>query len=103
MVGFLPERSVGAWILSVLALSSRFDGHDEGHRCADAHPTFQYSLCRVVLMVKSYFTWHAGYMIFQYSLCRVVLMVTLRIARGFAKFFLSVLALSSRFDGRLVL
>ena len=38
--------------LSVLALSSRFDGL--GYMCPWAYvPSFQYSLCRVVLMVQS--------------------------------------------------
>ena len=38
--------------------------------------------------------------IFQYSLCRVVLMVLERIGRVPKQIVLSVLALSSRFDGR---
>ena len=36
--------------LSVLALSSRFDGHDDA-ALTMARGNFQYSLCRVVLMV----------------------------------------------------
>ena len=62
---------------------------------------FQYSLCRVVLMVL--YPRHSpssSGAIFQYSLCRVVLMVHIamcnRCQHGFK---LSVLALSSRFDG----
>ena len=63
---------------------------------------FQYSLCRVVLMVMGVNerAWQA--VLFQYSLCRVVLMV---IVFGFclvSKVDVSVLALSSRFDGRRV-
>ena len=61
--------------LSVLALSSRFDGRD--------------SLANKVL---------SGWC-FQYSLCRVVLMVTRTGAYWSFQSFLSVLALSSRFDG----
>ena len=37
--------------VSVLALSSRFDGPLLGNFCAHAPGLFQYSLCRVVLMV----------------------------------------------------
>ena len=61
---------------------------------------FQYSLCRVVLMVLAFrYPLLSGWPFFQYSLCRVVLMVRpfrlwVRAAR-----LLSVLALSSRFDG----
>ena len=62
--------------LSVLALSSRFDGPlcVQTSRPADEH--FQYSLCRVVLMVAGK-TWKVqiDQVFFQYSLCRVVLMV----------------------------
>ena len=36
---------------------------------------------------------------FQYSLCRVVLMVAATVAMRLASYALSVLALSSRFDG----
>ena len=61
--------------------------------------TFQYSLCRVVLMVpvKTSDGKH-GYM-FQYSLCRVVLMVLSCSISSGVRAGLSVLALSSRFDG----
>ena len=38
--------------------------------------------------------------LFQYSLCRVVLMVGWCVADGVRRIALSVLALSSRFDGR---
>ena len=62
---------------------------------------FQYSLCRVVLMVLSSRFDQLPASHFQYSLCRVVLMV----ARSFKECdragVLSVLALSSRFDGQL--
>ena len=36
---------------------------------------FQYSLCRVVLMVRAGNANLRQYLLFQYSLCRVVLMV----------------------------
>ena len=62
-------------VLSVLALSSRFDGH------------YRQLLTRSL----------AG--IFQYSLCRVVLMVSIQSGSSAARAGLSVLALSSRFDG----
>ena len=85
--------------LSVLALSSRFDGQLYERLGSTVIPSFQYSLCRVVLMVYTRHALNAGQPLFQYSLCRVVLMV-LRLVRaeGHAK-VLSVLALSSRFDG----
>ena len=63
---------------------------------------FQYSLCRVVLMV-----WQrirdmlASSLDFQYSLCRVVLMVSLPASLAIVHHPLSVLALSSRFDGQI--
>ena len=38
--------------LSVLALSSRFDGPQSGYRSRQDEMYFQYSLCRVVLMVS---------------------------------------------------
>ena len=60
---------------------------------------FQYSLCRVVLMVPSRTSSPPADTIFQYSLCRVVLMVSLCAASMCPKQALSVLALSSRFDG----
>ena len=62
--------------LSVLALSSRFDGHVSSSCTSDLHQNFQYSLCRVVLMVDLFLR-----------------LLTMR-------HYLSVLALSSRFDGR---
>ena len=61
--------------LSVLALSSRFDGPERYLADAAAAADFQYSLCRVVLMVTSYTTSVVRVQSFQYSLCRVVLMV----------------------------
>ena len=62
--------------LSVLALSSRFDGLYGLYPRAWLDEHFQYSLCRVVLMV--YLCRHPldGLLVFQYSLCRVVLMVS---------------------------
>ena len=62
--------------LSVLALSSRFDGPITNALAYIVHISFQYSLCRVVLMVLV--RDEEGRPIgcsFQYSLCRVVLMV----------------------------
>ena len=65
-------------ILSVLALSSRFDGQNGWPTGVLATGNFQYSLCRVVLMVN-------------------------RPARmGSHHMRLSVLALSSRFDGHVL-
>ena len=61
--------------LSVLALSSRFDGLLGGLSSHWTGPRFQYSLCRVVLMVS----------LRMFQFCQSV--------------GLSVLALSSRFDG----
>ena len=63
--------------LSVLALSSRFDG--------------LYHLDNIFFIPSS----------FQYSLCRVVLMVSLKRRDDETENQLSVLALSSRFDGHL--
>ena len=49
--GRLPLRfSQSFLLLSVLALSSRFDGRSRTRR-SRRHVRFQYSLCRVVLMV----------------------------------------------------
>ena len=62
--------------LSVLALSSRFDGPARTRNLSACGLHFQYSLCRVVLMVVLF------------ELVQIVV------------FVLSVLALSSRFDGR---
>ena len=111
--------------LSVLALSSRFDGRGLAGPFGPCTSGFQYSLCRVVLMV-SHRTGHRSYKIcfqyslcrvvlmvrapdqhqtstyyFQYSLCRVVLMVKTALEIRRLLISLSVLALSSRFDGRL--
>ena len=61
--------------LSVLTLSSHFDGGSIGTADID-DAFFQYSLCRVVLMVPLCCVQSpAGVQPFQYSLCRVVLMV----------------------------
>ena len=87
--------------LSVLALSSRFDGRSDSLARYGCQPTFQYSLCRVVLMVDvvewdEFFLSELSVLAlssrfdglwsltertllgnsFQYSLCRVVLMVS---------------------------
>ena len=40
---------------------------------------FQYSLCRVVLMVLDTSSATGRFFLFQYSLCRVVLMVRIRL------------------------
>ena len=61
--------------------------------------TFQYSLCRVVLMVFNILANAEVATDFQYSLCRVVLMVRGIALPIVADSCLSVLALSSRFDG----
>ena len=61
---------------------------------------FQYSLCRVVLMVSEFSSAGVQRCFFQYSLCRVVLMVDPGHSASTLKRPLSVLALSSRFDGR---
>ena len=63
---------------------------------------FQYSLCRVVLMVMDDIPHDARCSGFQYSLCRVVLMVCWQCGYGVDRQTLSVLALSSRFDGRIL-
>ena len=65
----------GWWHLSVLALSSRFDGPAGAAHKSIRYHLFQYSLCRVVLMVFSVYLLKSRYV------------------------ELSVLALSSRFDG----
>ncbi len=65
-----------AVFVSVLALSSRFDGHKEAVKAVKAGVPFQYSLCRVVLMVEGIVYRPRSSQLFQYSLCRVVLMVT---------------------------
>ena len=76
MVNWTPNSTRTHQFLSVLALSSRFDGQDE--------PS----------------VWLRGESVFQYSLCRVVLMVPPRALPPSSFAALSVLALSSRFDGR---
>ena len=85
--------------LSVLALSSRFDGLGNLSNLEMLYLHFQYSLCRVVLMVTSPPPHPFCSVAFQYSLCRVVLMVLLRLGLRHRGGVLSVLALSSRFDG----
>ena len=76
MVGVQGVQGEQGIQLSVLALSSRFDGH---------------AIQKIAEGKKK---------IFQYSLCRVVLMVFQRQQSGLRPaFLLSVLALSSRFDG----
>ena len=125
MVNLTPRRQRQQWKLSVLALSSRFDGRVVVVAIVNRDPYFQYSLCRVVLMVTvlaptcgtlfglsvlALSSRFDGLMAmrfrlvfvvgFQYSLCRVVLMVVASSAAGAGISFLSVLALSSRFDGQ---
>ena len=85
--------------VSVLALSSRFDGLVATRLPDDPDRQFQYSLCRVVLMVACGVAHLPSATMFQYSLCRVVLMVA-PVAAVWQEFIaVSVLALSSRFDG----
>ena len=98
-------KARGRGRLSVLALSSRFDGPAEMIPLVAVSTDFQYSLCRVVLMVarlgvdlwrqqalsvlalSSRFDGQRnveyGFALndFQYSLCRVVLMVPARVRR----------------------
>ena len=62
-------------LLSVLALSSRFDGQAQALGQIARMLDFQYSLCRVVLMVWNGSGEEGEAGDFQYSLCRVVLMV----------------------------
>ena len=85
--------------LSVLALSSRFDGHN-------ALGYMRVTTSLSVLALSSRFDGlplagccPVALNSFQYSLCRVVLMVALRRCRLRWMMALSVLALSSRFDG----
>ena len=61
--------------------------------------SFQYSLCRVVLMVIMVPRRSVPWRMFQYSLCRVVLMVVAKPNPPPPRAGVSVLALSSRFDG----
>ena len=69
-------RTLSSHELSVLALSSRFDGPSRTEMLSRVRTAFQYSLCRVVLMVhKKEKRNEQTSSIFQYSLCRVVLMV----------------------------
>ena len=70
------------------------------HSRGDIDSNFQYSLCRVVLMVKKRTKTLCERRNFQYSLCRVVLMVLSGPTFFPASNSLSVLALSSRFDGQ---
>ena len=76
---FDGPASVGNYILSdnlsVLALSSRFDGQLMPGLSLLGGAIFQYSLCRVVLMVVVVVPMVNRFPYFQYSLCRVVLMV----------------------------
>ena len=85
--------------LSVLALSSRFDGHPvlvwAGPRTALSVLALSSRFDgRTPLLLNAVLTTY-----FQYSLCRVVLMVHATFWKRNSEFALSVLALSSRFDG----
>ena len=88
--------------VSVLALSSRFDGPRA--RQAEEAETFV-----SVLALSSRFDGRKIHYLclaaltFQYSLCRVVLMVTACLSGIGKRSPVSVLALSSRFDGRLAI
>ena len=77
MVMILSFSGVSSIFLSVLALSSRFDGPNTQLRGRIPAELFQYSLCRVVLMVDSLSS------------------------SASSSGRLSVLALSSRFDGHM--
>ena len=86
--------------LSVLALSSRFDGHEFGTRRKNGK-VFQYSLCRVVLMVMG-----SGADMEAFVHLSVLALSSrfdghVNRRRHIVRPGLSVLALSSRFDGRL--
>ncbi len=96
------QRSANHYIadVSVLALSSRFDGRRAQPTTQGVELGFQYSLCRVVLMVFLPSAVHCLGYTFQYSLCRVVLMVLYLVTLPLPSNAVSVLALSSRFDGR---
>ena len=94
-----PLRAVSPSIsLSVLALSSRFDGLAPVYGWPAPHMLS-------VLALSSRFDGRVtaagggGWILFQYSLCRVVLMVDLSSCYSPVMLVLSVLALSSRFDG----
>ena len=88
--------------LSVLALSSRFDGPSElqpdprNYRLSVLALSSRFD-GRVVVAIEN-----ADGIDFQYSLCRVVLMVPVAITDLSYEEALSVLALSSRFDGRVL-
>ena len=76
MVEAREYKEAGQATLSVLALSSRFDGLISPFMTNYHGFRFQYSLCRVVLMVLALSASNATqFVFFQYSLCRVVLMV----------------------------
>ena len=101
MVQHCQTEQVFVFGLSVLALSSRFDGR--AYRICSWHSfaNFQYSLCRVVLMVKrakSEFFRYAGLSVLALSSRFDGPAVP---GRSRETDSLSVLALSSRFDGRL--
>ena len=123
MVAIPHTSAIWTFTLSVLALSSRFDGRGDIKACQmtgkpfqyslcrvvlmvpqprpprPAERDFQYSLCRVVLMVRFGSCHQLSIVDFQYSLCRVVLMVGVHTPFILIVGLLSVLALSSRFDG----
>ena len=56
MVGWLPRVPLPCVHLSVLALSSRFDGPRVRELPHVVPMLFQYSLCRVVLMVPAHYS-----------------------------------------------
>ena len=100
MVFTSATRRVQSNPVSVLALSSRFDGPCQMTGEPANQIVFQYSLCRVVLMVNADVENSLSFIHrFQYSLCRVVLMVTWILDNQETIQGVSVLALSSRFDG----
>ena len=95
----IPPSAVQLCILSVLALSSRFDGLLQTISTAPMQEDFQYSLCRVVLMVDGRLRYQAAFELLS------VLALSSRFdgltgdQGGVTGDQLSVLALSSRFDG----
>ena len=99
MVNFRSACETNASIVSVLALSSRFDGPSFSLRHRSGRESFQYSLCRVVLMVLLAVSYQ------EQCLAVSVLALSSRFdgpviaPPRFRVLIVSVLALSSRFDG----
>ena len=99
MVRYPVRRIWPAARVSVLALSSRFDGR----QCTRAS-NLEFRVSVLALSSRfdglfAAFTTMRKSIRFQYSLCRVVLMVFLLSSSSYGRPSVSVLALSSRFDG----